>query len=185
MRSNITMTGMGLRWRPSSRKDNPGVRIEIDYQADAAKSYVYEVIAPATNSVRYVKVTGVQKDGLEHTEEEVEYNTVTGAAHGKKLMVYDNLGRMVAMTDPDAKALIGEIMVNGVNVIRYDKTWVIKYDDLGRQSKVLYPQNSDSTNPVKFIYYNDVENSITTVDPTGRKLLEKRDWSGNVTTVTA
>jgi RHS repeat-associated protein len=158
----------------ASRQNNPKVRREINYTEDFVKTLTD--IDAATNAV---KVTGQQSDGLGHVEEEIEYDGA-GNRYAVKRMTYDLLGRMVGQTDPDAGASSYLYPVNGVWVARYDKTWIIEYDDLGRQKWVIYPETEPGRTDTKRFVYNDQENSVTITDPAGRKTYEKRDWNGNL-----
>ena len=165
----------------ASRTNNPGVRNVIDYQDDLVTSYVD--IDKVNGDI---KVTGKQGDGAGHVEKEIEYtyidiNDLT--EYSVKRMDYDDYGRMVGLTDPDAGEHSVPISVNGVTIDRHDKTWVVKYDDLGRQVKILYPETGNRTD-VKVINYDDYNNTVTTVDPAGRKVLEKYDWNGSLVQVT-
>ncbi len=161
-----------------SRINNSGIRNTIDYLNDLIKTYT-----DIDKAGSAVKVTGVQGDGLGNTEEEIDYNS-EGTVYAVKRMEYDSYGRMVSLTDKDAGTVGSGITVNGKRVIRYDKTWLVKYDALGRKILVVYPDTEDMSSSIKRISYNDLENSTTTVDPEGRKVVEIRDWSDNVIKVT-
>lgn len=161
----------------TSRQYNPGVRVEIDYANGFVKTRTDFEYNSGTQTWSTI-VTGQQQDGVGNVEEEITY----GAAeeiHAVKKMVYDRYGRMIALTDPDAGTAYSNITVNGERVQRFDKTWLVKYDDLGRTIKVLYPDTGVGTK-VKVISYNDRENSTTTIDPEGSTLYAKMDWNGNV-----
>jgi RHS repeat-associated protein len=95
-------------------------------------------------------------------------------------MSYDALGRMIALTDPDASSDWSPMKVHGIWIEKHDKTWVVFYDDIGRKQRILYPQTEYGRTDTKTITYNDAENSVTTVDPSGRKLYERYDWNGNL-----
>jgi len=164
----------GSSWQArliASRRNNPGKRLEIWYETDYVKSEV-----DIDRGKGYVKVTAVQKDGLDHVEEEIEYDG-TGAVYAKKVMTYDALGRQIAITDPDATESYVSFTVNGETVQKHDKTWVIKYDDLGRQSTVYYPETISGRTDRKTFSYNDAENSVTITDADRRVVYQKRDWN--------
>ncbi len=161
----------------SSRTDNPGARIEITDQSDFVKTF-----ADIDKSVSSIKITAKQGDGLGHVEEEIEYN---GTETYVKKMTYDTLGRMIGLTDPDAITYITDVSVHGTNVMKYDKTWIVYYDDLGRQKRVLYPETAVGRTDLKEMTYDDLANMVLTRDPEGRKVIEKRDWSGNLVSVKA
>ena len=127
-----------------------------------------------------VKVTGQQGDGLGHVEEEIEYDG-SGNEYSVKRMSYDLLGRMVGLTDPDAGTNFYLYSVNGVTVPKYDKTWITEYDDLGRKKWITYPETAPGRTDTKHFSYNDLENSVSVIDPSNRKTYEKRDWNNNLT----
>ncbi|MBN2534764.1 MAG: hypothetical protein JXB88_17900 [Spirochaetales bacterium] len=88
----------------TARQDNPGARMQIFYQEDFILTE-----ADIDKSAGTVKCTGAQQDGLGNTEEEIEFgpgstvHPLTGlTVHAVKRMTYDDLGRMVGLTDPDA-----------------------------------------------------------------------------------
>lgn len=155
-------------------RENPGVRTVIDYQANLVKQYTDIDV-----SEDHVKITGEQKDGLDHVTGEIVYEPGGETIYSIKSMTYDPLGRMISLTDPDAGDEYKTVRINGCDVKRYDKTWVVKYDDLGRQVMVLYPVTEPGRTDIKRISYDDLENSSTTVDPEGRKVYERKDWNGN------
>ena len=168
----------------ANRAGNPGARMYINYQSD----FIHKV---ADIDAVTKKVTGVQKDGLGHTEAEKEYKVLGSftesditdpnlAVFAEKKMVYDNLGRMIALTDPDAGSDYVLIRTGGEEVAKHDKTWIVTYDDLGRTEKVLYPRTRPGITSVKQVFYDDVENSVTTIGPEGRKVKEIHDWNGNL-----
>ncbi|MBN2440955.1 MAG: RHS repeat-associated core domain-containing protein [Spirochaetales bacterium] len=163
-----------------TREDNPGSRMEINYQTEYIKT-----CTDIDKSLGRVKVSGIQNDGLGNTEQEIEYDG-NGNVYAYKSMEYDSLGRMIALTDPDAdRSHPIPVRVNGTDIERHDKTWIIKYDDLGRKVMVLYPETEPGKSPVKRLTYDDGENSIMTVDPEGRRVYEKMDWNGNVISLIA
>lgn len=160
----------------NSRYNNPGTRILIDHQNDLIKNEV-----DFNKAEGGLKKTGIQYDGLGNIEEEIVYNG-DDTIYSVKTMVYDSYGRMVALTDQDASG--SPVQYNAgsneiINVDLYNKTWIIKYDQAGRKRKIIYPATTAGRNDVKRITYNDSENSMTTVDPLGRTLYERKDWSGN------
>jgi|GEM_PF-2589150 len=163
----------------TSRMNNPGARMDVDYQNDFIKTYADIDLANGD-----VKTTGRQGDGLGNVEAEIEYDG-SGSEYSVKEMEYDDYGRMLALTDPDADRSGGvPITVNGTTVTRYNKTWIVKYDDLGRQIKVLYPKTADNRTDIKLISYDDLNNTVTTTDPAGRKIKEDYDWKGNLVKLT-
>jgi len=155
------------------RQNNSGARIKIDYREDKIKTYAD--IDKANNSI---KITEKISNGLGMIEEEIEYKD--GTKYSIKKMTYDKYGRMIGLTDPDAGDNFVIYDVDGEKVKRYDKTWIIKYDDVGRQKEVYYPKNEEGKTPYKYMEYDDVANIIKTVDPEGRVIVEKKDWNGNV-----
>ena len=118
-----------------SRRYNPGVRMEIDYTNDFIKTFTDIDLDPVTGEGD-VKVTGVQKNGLGNTEEEIEYDE-TGQPYAVKRMLYDAYGRMIALTDPDPGAKLPDYHIYDRDfhllhtIERYDRTWILLYDDLG------------------------------------------------------
>lgn len=173
----IRENSTGFQTFLSSRLNNPGARVEVDYVNDLVKSEIDFDLEKGG-----VKKTGVQKDGLGNIEEEYLYNG-NDSIYSVKKMTYDNLGNMIALTDPDASANFSYLNVGDNSVEYHDKTWVVKYDDLNRQIKVLYPQTSSGRTDIKNIIYNDEENSVTTIDPLGRSFYTRKDWSGNTVEV--
>lgn len=158
----------------ASRMNNPKVRREINYTTDLVKTYTDIDV-----KINAVKITGKQGDGLGHMEAEIEYDGA-GNLFDVKEMTYDPQGRMVGLTDPDAGEDFYNYEVNGVDVKKYDKTWIVEYDDLGRTTWVIYPEIEAGRTDSKHLAYNDLENSIIATDPLGRKLYEKHDWNGNL-----
>ncbi|MCG8569908.1 MAG: hypothetical protein MJB14_07185, partial [Spirochaetes bacterium] len=162
----------------ASREDNPGARIEIDYQNDFVKTF-----ADVDKTTSQIKITGQEGDGAGSIIREIEYDSISGLEYAAKEMAYDNYGRMITLTDPDADPGSGvNTIVDGQIYSRYDKTWVVVYDDLGRKTKVLYPGTSDKTD-TKTIIYDDINNIVTTVDPEQRMVEEYYDWNGNLVKV--
>jgi len=165
-----------------AREDNPGARMEVYYQ----EAFILtEADIDVANGD--IKRTGAQADGLGNTEEEIEFGPgsevhgLTGLSiHAVKSMTYDTLGRMVGLTDPDASQEYVTVNVDGTSVAKHDKTWVVWYDDLGRTQRVLYPVTEPGRTDRKVVSYNDAENSVLTIDPSGRKVYERYDWSGNL-----
>jgi YD repeat-containing protein len=156
----------------ANRVGNPEVRVDIDYQADFIKT-------SADISPGNVKITGVRGDGLGNTEEEIEYDAAE-QPYSIKAMTYDALGRMIALTDPDAGTTSTQQTVHDTVVERYDKTWIVKYDDLGRKKIVIYPDTTPGKIDMKTITYDDLNNTVTTTDPEGRTVVEMMDWNGNL-----
>ncbi|MBN2444683.1 MAG: RHS repeat protein, partial [Spirochaetales bacterium] len=157
-----------------SRNGNPGARIEIFYEDDLVKTYTDIDVSTGA-----VKITAVQGDGLGNVLSETEF-AGNGEAYSKEY-VYDDYSRMLSLTDPDAdRSMSVPVEVNGVTINKYDKTWIVKYDDMGRKLKVLYP-NTGSRTDIKRITYDDVKNSVTITDPAQRKTTETYDWNGNLT----
>ncbi|MBB6478468.1 peptidoglycan DD-metalloendopeptidase family protein [Spirochaeta isovalerica] len=161
----------------TSRENNPGVRQQINYENAYVKTLTDFEYDDAGHSWSTLS-TAVQQDGLGNVVKEITYGA-GGFVHAVKTMTYDLYGRMVALTDPDAGTTSSSIWVNDVKVNRFDKTWLVKYDDLGRTIKVLYP-DTGSGSKIKLIRYNDRENSIMTTDPEGSDVYERMDWNGNV-----
>ena len=95
-------------------------------------------------------------------------------------MVYDNQSRLVALTDPDKGNYLGKYEIHGALFDRYDRTWLIEYDDLGRKKRVIYPQTEPGIMAVKSYTYEDVTNSIEVKDPEGRIVRQRKDWNDNV-----
>jgi uncharacterized protein RhaS with RHS repeats len=139
------------------------------------------------------KVFAVQNDGLGHTLSELKYE-VLGAfteddindpnlqIHSENRMTYDSLGRMIALTDPDADfSTYTEITVHDTIVQKYDKTWIITYDDLGRKERVDYPADQASgISKNKLYYYNNYENSTTVINEESQVTKEVHDWNDNL-----
>ena len=161
-----------------TRKNNPGIRREIDYTTDYIRA-----ISDIDASAGEVHVTAVQGNGLGQVEEEIEYRE--GSRYSVKRMSYDSFGRMIALTDPDAEESFVSMEVQGTMVDRYDKTWIVKHDALGRTRRVIYPQTVPGRLHTKEYTYDDEENTITVVDPERRTVVERRDWSGNLVEVRA
>ncbi len=161
----------------SNRKNNPGARMEIDYLNDFVKSYI-----DIDKAAGEYKVTAIQKDGNGNVEKEIEYGE-NGEDYSVKKMEYDTYGRMIALTDPDAGTSYVNTKVNGISVKCYDKTWLVSYDDMGRQKMVLYPETVPGRTDLKRFSYDDGNNAITITDPVGREFYEKRDWNGNTVEV--
>lgn len=162
----------------SRRLHNPGVRREIDYEKGFVKTltdFEYDSTSRSWSTV----ATGLQHDGTGNITEEITYGE-GGSIYAVKTMVYDLYGHMIALTDPDAGSDFSSILTGGAEVARYDKTWLVRYDDLGRTVKVLYPDTAGRS-AIKRISYNDAGNSVTTTDPEGSVVYEKKDWNGNVT----
>ena len=153
--------------------NNGGARIEIDYRNDIVKTFT-----DIDKSANSEKITAKVGNGLGMISEEIEYKD--GAEYSVKRMEYDSYGRMVALTDPDAGSTFTVYKVNGVDVKRYDQTWLVKYDDMGRKKEVYYPKEETGKTPYKYMEYDDILNTTKTVDPEGRTFIEKRDWNGNV-----
>lgn len=162
----------------AGRRYNPGVRKEIDYGSAYVKTLTDFEYDSGTHSWSTL-AAAVQQDGVGNTTEEITYGA-GGSVYAVKSIVFDLYGHMIALTDPDAGTDSSTISVNGVSVQRYDKTWLVRYDDLGRTIKVFYPDTTGGSK-IKRISYNDGENSVTTTDPEGSVLYEKMDWNGNVT----
>lgn len=161
----------------SARSLNPGMRKNIDYLMDKTVTTMDLDVG-----LGLIKESGVQGNGLGNVEEEIEYAETENYS---KRMSYDNLGQMIAMTDADAGAAYTIVTIHDTQVEKHDKTWLVKYDDLGRKIQVIYPKTEENKTPsVKQIYYNDVENITTGVDEEGRTTVEKRDWNGNVIEMT-
>jgi hypothetical protein len=87
-----------------------------------------------------------------------------GVAYGTKVMAYDNLGRMITLTDPDADwdQTLTITSRTGETFPKTNMTWQISYDDLGRQVRVRYP-DTRSLSDSKTISYDDK----TTPSPPG------------------
>jgi YD repeat-containing protein len=159
----------------ASRLNNPKVRTVIDdlnaYQ---------EIITDLDVDLGYTMKSSTLGDGLGHTLEQSNYDA-NGAKYGTKTMAYDNLGRMVALTDPDAdySQIRTVTSQTGESFDRTNMTWLVSYDDLGRQTQVRYPLTRHLTD-VKTVEYNDANNSVTTTDPEGRVTVQHMDWSGQL-----
>ena len=132
----------------ASRQNNPGAHHEISYTQDYYKTFTDLDVEKGE-----VKVTGQQGDGLGNVEEEIEYDA-SGTPHAIKRMSYDSLGRMVALTDPDAGQNYYYYNVHGVRVKKYDKTWITEYDDLGRMKWVIHPETEPGRTDTKQYSYN-------------------------------
>lgn len=160
----------------ASRENNAGTRTFIDDKKSFAKTET-DIDLSFNKSL----ISAIQSDGLGKPEEEYSYDV--NGIRGIKRTTYDSLGRMLSITDPDAGSEFTEIVLHGEKVKRYDKTWIVKYDDLGRQVKVLYPVTHESAASVKYMTYNDRNNSVETIDPEGRRTLVFSDWAGNITQI--
>jgi RHS repeat-associated protein len=157
-----------------SRLNNPKVRREISYTDDFIKTYTDLDVKSGA-----VKVTGEQGDGLGNIEEEIEYDAY-GNRYAVKQMTYDLFGRLVGLTDPDAKESYGTFRVNGVAVEKFDKTWITEYDDLGREKWIYYPETERGRTDTKRFQYDDQQNNVTITDALGRRVMEQYDWNGNL-----
>ena len=157
----------------AGRKNNPGVRREIDYTTDYIRT-----ISDIDASAGEVHVTAVQGNGLGQVEEEIEYRN--GSRYSVKTMSYDAYGRMIALTDPDANEGFVSMEIQGTKINRHDKTWIVRHDDLGRTKRVIYPQTAGQLLHVKEYSYDDVLNTVSIVDPERRTIVERRDWSDNL-----
>lgn len=155
------------------RANNPGLRLEIDYGQDYVKSFT-----DIDRDAGQVKVTAKEGDGLGNIIREIEYKGAL--SYAIKMMDYDSYGRMVVLTDADSDLTSGTpITVNGETYIRFDKSWVVKYDVLGRKVRVLYPITRGKFD-TKDIVYDDISNKVTTTDAEGITLEESYDWNGNL-----
>ena len=162
----------------SARGNNPGTRVAYDDPRAFTQSWTD--LDVATGAVLH---TAVEADGLGNTVREITYRD--GAQYAVTTMAYDEYGRMIALTDPDAAPGGVPFSLNGTTVTRTDRTWIVDVDALGRTVAVLYPETAAGVTALKRITYDDAANSATTVDPEGRRVTEVRDWAGNVVEVTA
>jgi RHS repeat-associated protein len=167
-----------------SRMNNPGVRLLVDYANEYVRTY-----ADVDKTNNRLKISGKESDGLGNVLAEREYRPAgiiretlddVLEAYAVTSMAYDNLGRMIALTDPDAGPTGIPMTVHNTTVTRHDKTWIVSYDDMGRTKMVLYPETGPGRTTVKSIHYNDAENSITTIDPERRRIYQRSDWNGNI-----
>ncbi len=158
------------------RNNNPGTVNHIDYQNDFVKT-----ISSLDHEKGSRLVHGAQSDGIGNIEEQQVYKD--DKLYASTRMAYDSLGRMVASTHPDAGGESTSIRINGKEVGRYDKTWLVKYDDVGRKKKVVYPANNQGHTDTKEIEYDDENNIVTTLDSLGRKGEQYFDWSGRLVKV--
>jgi RHS repeat-associated protein len=157
------------------RAHNPGSRMEIDYTHDIIRT---ETDIERDEYGADIKRTEKESDGLENLLKETEIGPYD--ERYEKVMSYDEEGRMIALTDPDAETFLGEKVIHGTAVACYDKTWLVFYDDLGRKKKVIYPATRQGVVDVKEISYNDMENTVTTTYPEARRTCERFDWNGNI-----
>jgi RHS repeat-associated protein len=161
----------------STRLDNAGTRMVIDYEND--------LVVTRTDIDKgrgEEKVTGVQKDGLGHVEAEIEYDGA-GGEYSRKEMTYDALGRLIAITDQDAAGQAVSVTVGGTKVSRRDKTWLIAYDDIGRQKTIYYPETASGRTDRKLFTYDDAANAVTVVDADRRIVYQKKDWADDLVLV--
>ncbi|MBN2534763.1 MAG: RHS repeat protein [Spirochaetales bacterium] len=56
---------------------------------------------------------------------------------------------------------------------------------LGRKKEVVYPETVPGRSDSKVVYYNDAKNTVTTIDPLKRMIVEQYDWNGNLVELTA
>ncbi|MBN2440629.1 MAG: RHS repeat-associated core domain-containing protein [Spirochaetales bacterium] len=171
----------------AGRKGNPGVRIYPDYQGDFIHTVTDIDITEGTK-----KVNAIQKDGIGNPVREIEYEVlgsfiesditdVNLQQHSVKISTYDSLGRMIALTDPDAKEAFTEKMVHNTVVQKHDKTWIVYYDDLNRKKEVHYPVTTDNGLPkIKQYVYDNYENAVFILDEENRATKERQDWNGNL-----
>lgn len=159
----------------TARAHNPGARMTIDYANDHVVTES-DIERDATGAS--VKLGEQESNGLGMVIREAEIGA--GGVKYEKTMDYDELGRMIALHDPDAEVLKGVKTIHDTTVEVYDKTWIVYYDDLGRKKMVMYPETRTGITDVKTITYDDLVNSVTTTDPEGRTITEEMDWNGNV-----
>jgi RHS repeat-associated protein len=176
--STLDLNGAAFLNYLSSRANNPSARMYVDYATSFVRTEAdMDVVSGA------VVVSGVQKDGLGNVEREIRYRK-TGPdgyeEYAASEMVYDSLGRMIALHDADRGSSFSTMTIHGKAVSRFDKTWLVKYDDLGRTVAVLYPETDPGRTDIKRMYYDDVKNTVTTIDPVGREAFQKMDWNGNI-----
>lgn len=158
----------------ATRQNNPGVRTEIDYHNDFVRTR-----SDIDAALGHEHVTAVQGDGLGNVEQEIEYDG-SGLPFAVRTMTYDDRGRIIATTDPDAAAGYTLMEIQGTLVQRTDKTWIVQHDELGRTKRVIYPETTPGRVHMKEISYDDVANSVTTTDAEGRTVTERYDWAGNL-----
>ncbi|MBN2440628.1 MAG: RHS repeat-associated core domain-containing protein [Spirochaetales bacterium] len=170
-----------------SRQNNPGVRIYSDYQND----FVHTVIDTDINTGAK-QVTAVQNDGLGNRLLEIKYEVLGSfdeeditdpnlSPYAQTVRTYDSLGRMVALTDPDAGGTFTEKTVHNTIVQKHDKTWIVYYDDLNRKKEVHYPVTDAGGLPkIKQYTYDNYENAVYILDEEGRAVKEIYDWNENL-----
>jgi YD repeat-containing protein len=164
----------------AKRDNNPRVHTNIDdlnaYQ---------EIITDFDVDLGYTMKASTQGNGLGMTLSESNYDAA-GVAYGTKVMAYDNLGRMITLTDPDADwdQTLTITSRTGETFPKTNMTWQISYDDLGRQVRVRYP-DTRSLSDSKTISYDDKNNTITTRDPEGRVTVQHMDWAGQLAKLVA
>ncbi|MCW8965545.1 MAG: hypothetical protein OQK82_02495, partial [Candidatus Pacearchaeota archaeon] len=171
----------------ASRKGNPGIRIYPEYQTDFIHSVTDIDISQGSK-----EVTAAQGDGIGHPLLEIEYEVLGSFTesditdpnlqqHSVKMMTYDSLGRMIALTDPDAGEDFTEKTVHDTIVQKHDKTWIVCYDDMNRKKEVEYPVTTAKGLPkIKQLVYDNYENAVFILDEENRVKKEKQDWNGNL-----
>jgi RHS repeat-associated protein len=163
-----------------NRDNNPRVHTN----RDDLNAY-QEIITDFDVDLGYTMKASTQGNGLGMTLSESNYDAA-GVAYGTKVMAYDNLGRMITLTDPDADwdQTLTITSRTGETFPKTNMTWQISYDDLGRQVRVRYP-DTRSLSDSKTISYDDANNTITTRDPEGRVTVQHMDWAGQLTKLVA
>lgn len=161
------------------RTNNPGIRILID-RTNALTRKITET--DRSHNI-YTKI-GTQDDGLGNVEADIVYygsaDPTDWRVYSESKSTYNSYGQRIAITDADAGEAFTRVTAGDGTVIhKYDKTWLISYDDLGRQKRIIYPNTRSSVDTKNFTY-NDLENSVTIIDAENRKIYSRSDWNGNI-----
>lgn len=168
----------------TGRKNNPGIRKKPDYVNDITL-IITDVDRTSSGYLNQIKVIGKESDGIGNILKETVYrvmditNEIFTPASIKE-MAYDKWGRMITLTDPDKKDQDTPVIINGKTYTRYDKTWVITYDDLGRQIRVDYPADDNGISKYREMIYSDSDFTLTIIDPEKRTVIQTFDKSGNL-----
>ncbi|MBN2443851.1 MAG: RHS repeat-associated core domain-containing protein [Spirochaetales bacterium] len=157
----------------NSRTNNGDVYMEVDYKDESVLTF-----GEAFNGIR-VK-SGRFSDGLGHVLREVVYENAAGdIEYSVKTMAYDSQGNMIALTDPDAGESYTTRTVMGREVPVHDRTWLVWYDNLGRKTRVEYPDEGDRI-VRKIVQYNDRDLTVMTRNTRNYLTIEEYDIDGNL-----